>query len=222
MCIICRKEYNDDTTKLDISKCKDIQEIPVLPRLETLLCDNCPELQKIPILPLLKGINCSWCANLTEIPVLPRLETLHCYGCENLQEIPIQLLLKELNCSFCHVKEIPVLPKLETLNCSWCTKLQEISDLPKLQKLHCEDCPNLILQPNKPQVYRHIGCRWLQQKNVNRIVLLQRFLLSYLRYRKFSTYIRKEKYSAWLYTPDGPLGWKCIQRLQNIVFRKPQ
>ena len=181
MCIICRQEYNENTTEIKIYNCGKIQEIPKIPRLEILKCWNCPELQKIPVLPELRDLNCSLCINLQEIPLLPKLIRLICVKCSGLQEIPL---------------------------------------LPRLTTLWCGGCSNLIIQPNKLLKgvrYRQSNCHWLKENTIRKVVLLQRYLRKYLR---FLVYIRKEKYSAWLYAPDGPLGRKFRLRLETTVFRK--
>lgn len=38
MCNICDGDYNDETTKLNISYCKNVSRIPFL---QELSCDNC-------------------------------------------------------------------------------------------------------------------------------------------------------------------------------------
>ena len=202
MCIICRKEYNENTTEIKIYNCGKIQEIPKIPRLEILKCWNCPELQKIPVLPELRDLNCSLCINLQEIPLLPKLIKLSCMKCYELQEIPL-------------------LPRLEALNCSICRSLREIPMLPRLKILWCEYCPNLVIQPNKLLEfgYKYSNCHWLKEDTIQKVTSIQRYLRKYLR---FLAYTRKPRYSTWLYAPDGPLGRKFKKRLETTVWTKDQ
>ena len=46
MCIICQKEYDDNTTEIDCHWCKKVTEIPILPNLQSLYCSNCPWLER--------------------------------------------------------------------------------------------------------------------------------------------------------------------------------
>ena len=39
MCIICKNNYDDNLTELDLNECKQIKEIPILHNLQYLDCD---------------------------------------------------------------------------------------------------------------------------------------------------------------------------------------
>ena len=93
MCIICRNEYDENTTELHC----------------------CPKVTKIPLLPNLTVLNCSN-TKVTEIPVLPNLTIISCYNTD-VTEIPVLPNLTELYCSNTKVTEIPLLPNLTELYC---------------------------------------------------------------------------------------------------------
>ena len=172
-------------------------------------------MEEIPLLPLLTQLDCSKCP-VKEIPLLPLLTHLDCSACP-VKEIPLLPLLTQLDCSKCPVKEIPLLPRLWKLNCSECP-MGKIPFLPRLRKLYCKYCTKLVIQPNKPDLsYEYQNSYWLQQNNIQRVILIQRYLRKYLR---FCAYIHKEKYSIWLYAPDGPFGWKSRKRLETMVWEK--
>jgi len=137
MCIICRKEYDVNTTEIDCDCCKKVTEIPILPNLQKLYCWN-TNITEIPILPNLQTLGCEN-TKITEISILPNLQTL---GCENtkITEIPILPNLQILNCYNTKITEIPILPNLQVLGCSN-TKITEIPILPNLQTLYCYNCP---------------------------------------------------------------------------------
>jgi Leucine-rich repeat (LRR) protein len=85
-------EFFYEKTKLDIRD-SDCDEIPILPNLQTLYCEN-NKLTSLPILPNLQNL---FCENnkLTSLPILPNLQTLYCEN--NL------------------LKTLPILPNLQTL-----------------------------------------------------------------------------------------------------------
>ena len=95
MCIICTKEYDENTT--EIWCCANVTEIPILPKLKYLDCYR-TRITKIPLLPELQILYCSY-TRITEIPILPKLKYLHCYNTQ-IAEIP---LLKDckINSSGC-------------------------------------------------------------------------------------------------------------------------
>ena len=131
MCIICTKEYDENTTK--IWCCPDVTEIPILPKLEYLDCYR-TRITKIPLLPELKRL---WCNNtrITEIPLLLKLEILHCYNTQ-ITEIPLLPELKELRCSNTQITEIPILKdcKINYNSCEWLNPPKEsISLVGKIQ-----------------------------------------------------------------------------------------
>ena len=65
MCVICRKEYNENTTVINCDFCTTVTEIPILPNLQKLYCCY---------------------TNITEIPILPNLQKLNCTGCPWLEK----------------------------------------------------------------------------------------------------------------------------------------
>ena len=115
MCIICTKEYNNETKKI--------------------FC--CPSVSKIPILPNLTKLNC-YHTNITEIPILPKLEVLYCSNTK-LTKIPNLPKLELLSCHFTKITKIPNLPNLTHLYC-YNTNITEIPILPNLKKLYCQNC----------------------------------------------------------------------------------
>ena len=113
MCKICDKTYDNNTTEL--SCCRNVTEIPVLPKLEILYCDN-TKITKIPVLPELKKLNC-YNTNIIKIQLLPKLEILQC--------------------SNTSITEIPKIPNclIEANNCVWLSpSAYRINKLGKLQK----------------------------------------------------------------------------------------
>ena len=131
MCIICRKEYNENTTK--IWCCPDVTEIPLLLGLQSLYCYN-TQITEIPILPKLKNL---WCSHtlVTEIPLLPELKELHCSN-TRITEIPLLPELQILNCYDTQIAEIPLLKdcKINYNSCKWLNPPKErISHVTTLQ-----------------------------------------------------------------------------------------
>ena len=88
MCRICDGEDLTSVTSLDISGCKNVIAIPILPRLTKLYCDGCTGLTAIPILSNLIELYCGDCTGLTEIPILPSLTKLQCNDCYWLKRSP--------------------------------------------------------------------------------------------------------------------------------------
>uniref|UniRef100_A0A6C0ELL1 Uncharacterized protein n=1 Tax=viral metagenome TaxID=1070528 RepID=A0A6C0ELL1_9ZZZZ len=84
MCIICEGKYNENTTFINCSKCINLTEIPMLPKLTTLQCEYCIGLTEIPMLPKLITLDC---INLKEISDLPKLLQLDCGYCTSLTKI---------------------------------------------------------------------------------------------------------------------------------------
>ena len=155
MCIICDKTYDYNTTELFC--CRNVTEIPLLPKLERLYCNN---------------------TKITEIPVLPKLIKLSCYNTK-ITEIPFLPKLKYLDCSNTKITEIPVLPKLERL---WCynTNVTEIPLLPKLEILSCYNT-NVTTLPKIPNCYIDANnCVWLNPAagRINKLVKLQKWIRS--------------------------------------------
>ena len=104
MCILCdpaRTDKVQSLTHLNVSGCKALKTIPVLPNLIELYCSKCPGLTAIPVLPNLTVLNCFDCPGLTAIPVLPNLAELDCFDCPGLTAIPVLPNLTKLNYSDC-------------------------------------------------------------------------------------------------------------------------
>ena len=136
MCVICRKEYDQNTTK--IICCKRINEIPILPKLEYLDCTN-TQIKEIPLLPNLQRLDCSN-TRIAEIPLLPELEYL--------------------DCGHTRITEIPLLPKIKYLDCDN-TQITEILILPELQKLHCYNTQITEIPLLKDCKINYNSCKWL-------------------------------------------------------------
>ena len=89
MCIICRNEYDINTTSLNCSNCPLLTNIPnELIQLTLLYCDNCPLLTHIPKeFNKLTGLRCSNCPLLTHIPnEFNKLAILICSDCHWLKQ----------------------------------------------------------------------------------------------------------------------------------------
>ena len=134
MCKICENNYDDNLTELDLNKCKKINEIPILPNLQKLWCNN-TEIKEIPILPNLQELYCEN-TEIKEIPILPNLQILYC-NYTKIKKIPILPNLQFLDCINTNIKEIPILPILQKL---WCDfgyyyNIEEIQILYKQQNL---------------------------------------------------------------------------------------
>ena len=113
MCIICDKTYDDNT--IELYCCRNVAEIPFLPELKYLYCDN---------------------TKITEIPVLPKLEYLDCDNTK-ITEIPVLPKLKELDCENTKITALPKIPNcyIESDNCVWLNLAAgRINKLVKLQK----------------------------------------------------------------------------------------
>jgi len=128
MCIVCTKEYDQNTTVLHC--CLKVTEIHVLPNLTQLNCSN-TGVTRIPILPNLTYLDCSY-TKVTEIPILPNLTYLNCSNSE-VTGIPVLPKLIYLNCYLTNVTEIPVLPNLTELYCDH----TRVPVLPNLTFLSC-------------------------------------------------------------------------------------
>jgi len=154
MCILCvpsRAEEVKTQTHLDVSGCKNVTAIPVLPSLTVLYCFNCPGLTVIPVLPNLAKLDCFNCPGLTAIPVLPNLTWLYCSNCPGLTALP-------------------VLPNLTALYCFDCRCLTSQPNAPAY--VHDTGCPWLepLLSHNLPRVL----ClqRWARNRKAQRFVRL--------------------------------------------------
>ena len=126
MCIICRKEYTNETTVIDCSWCTNLTSIPQLDKLTRLNC-NCTKITSLPLLKNLTYLDCSNCVNLTSlalrpegssIPILENLTKLYCYNCIRLTSL-FQPSSQELRSK----DSISLLKNLTYLNCYGCIKL---------------------------------------------------------------------------------------------------
>jgi len=123
MCIVCTKEYDQNTNVLHC--CMEVTEIPLLPNLTRLNCSY-TEVAEIPLLLNLTELYCHH-TNVTEIPLLPNLTELYCSNTK-VTEIPVLPNLTEIYCSYTKVTVIPLFPKLAFLNCRN-TEIKYISDI---------------------------------------------------------------------------------------------
>ena len=131
MCVICRKEYDQNTTK--IICCKRINEIPILPKLEYLDCAN-TQIKEIPLLPELEVLYC-YKTYVTELPLLPKLRYLSCFNTQ-VTEIPLLPKLEYLYFDNTRVTEIPLLKDciIYSDSCKWLNPPKErISHVTNIQ-----------------------------------------------------------------------------------------
>ena len=140
MCVICRGELKGDETELDVSNCKTLTNIPILPNLIYLYCSKCPLLTSIPILPNLIRLDCFKCPKLINIPILNNLIYLDCNNCHLLTNIPILNNLISVDCSSCNLLiEVPVATCICIDNCVWLNnnkrRKRQIKKLIKLQRI---------------------------------------------------------------------------------------
>jgi hypothetical protein len=133
MCIICTKEYDENTTELWC--CENVTEIPFLTNLEELHCSN-TQITEIPFLPKLKNLYCS-CTLIKQIPILPELEYLYCYITQ-ITEIPILPNLKYLHCSHTLITKLPDIKNCCIISnrCRWLDpNADTLTKIIKIQKL---------------------------------------------------------------------------------------
>jgi len=161
MCVICRNEYDDSTTK--ITCCSVVRIIPSLPNLIFLDCSN-TQITALRSLPNLIELDCS----RTQITALPSLPILTYLWCDNtkITALPFLPMLKELSCSNTPITALPSLPNLTHL---WCnnTKITALPSLPKLIELRCSYTPITRL-PSCIYLSSCRGCPWLEQSYTNK------------------------------------------------------
>ena len=132
MCKICDKTYDGNKTVLIC--CRNVTEIPGLPKLVYLNCEN-TKITEIPVLPNLRILDCSN-TKIIEIPLLPKLERLYCSNTKII-EIPLLPKLERLYCYNTKITEIPNIPNCYIVanNCVWLKpSADRINKLVKLQK----------------------------------------------------------------------------------------
>lgn len=96
--------------------------LELLPNLKHLECHT--DIQNIPLIPSLQSLNCSSCNNIYSLPRFPELVALNCSYCPNLRYLKNMPKLKSLNCSECfNLRYILKMPELLILNCYNCTNL---------------------------------------------------------------------------------------------------
>jgi len=122
MCIICSKEYDNNTFEINCYECKNVIELPFLSNLQRLYCSN-TKITKLPEYPNLKYL---WCDNtkITNLPEYPNLEKLYCYNTK-ITVLPEYPNLKYLWCENTKITDIPKYPKLEYKNIENCVWLEE-------------------------------------------------------------------------------------------------
>eukprot|EP00253_Pinus_taeda_P011609 PITA_11609 len=148
---------------LDISRCKNVEELPgieTLVSLKELQAYDCAKLKSIRGLAELTKLRLQTLNNL-ESPndnCMPRLQVLKVYSTK-LSEVSfatgVYPILKYVSLGFCnHLVEVGTLPKtlikLELTNCSDLRKIAGLSGLPKLQVLDISRCKNVEELPDSP------------------------------------------------------------------------
>ena len=169
MCIVCRGEYNDSTTTLNCSYCKNLTSLPDLPNVTELFCESCPSLTSLPALPNVTRLYCDSCPSLTSLPALPNATRLFCNNCSSLTSLPSLPNVTRLVCSYCpSLTSLPVLPNVTYLDCSNCPSLTSLPTLPNVTYLDCNNCP--WLNQNNPKFEDNIRKLCTLQKNVKKIL----------------------------------------------------
>ncbi len=141
-----KKEIVDDLIKRRIKTlyCDNmvyLKHVPKIHTLEYLVISHCIGIKQLPKLPKLKILICND-TGLINIPLYSNLEYLDCNGCRSLKMLPASEKvpkLQVLDCSGCRVPVIPNYNLLTFLNCKLCNKINKIPFLPKLNELICEN-----------------------------------------------------------------------------------
>lgn len=186
MCIICRKEYDSNTTSINCLGCKKIESIPYLPKLTTLYIAY-TNIKKIPFFDKLQILYCEY-TQIEEIPHLPDLFELYC-GNTQIKKIPFFPNLNILSCTNTRITDIPYLPKLFRLFCSF-TDIKILRYYPNLMMLDCHDC-RLLSRVDIPR-HRFIAtsynetfknCIWLNvsEQNLEKVEIIQYFFRKFLK-----------------------------------------
>jgi len=160
MCLICRKEYNRQTY---IVCCHLVTEIPSLPNLTKLWCNN-TQITALPSLPNLTVLDCSN-TQITALPSLPNLTELDCSKTK-ITALPFLPKLIYLYCNNTQITAIPSLPNLTYLNCNN-TQITALPSLPKLTDLVCGNT-QITAIPSNVTYLQCSNCPWLEQSYDNK------------------------------------------------------
>jgi hypothetical protein len=214
MCKICLQDnYTLEDLNVLYIRCLYLTIIPnTLVNLTRFYIDGCPLLTSIPnIFVNLTHLSIKNCPLLTSIPdTLINLTELDCSGCPLLTNIPNTLInLTELDCSGCPLlTNIPnTLVNLKSLRCLNCPLLFISDDsLENLIHLYCNDKSNWIYPPKK-------------DNNINKLITLQRFVRSNIKYWIFSRWIKSRKGVEWIYHPDNIGGKMAKKEIERIIIK---
>ena len=134
MCAICYKTY---INAMSVLCCHNVKKLPYMPNLQYLDFSNNKHIKEIPYLPKLILLRCEN-TNIKKIPELPNLTWLYCDK-TNIKKIPHLPNLITITCNYTNIKIINNLPKLSLLECCG-SKIQNINNLPNLTELYCSFC----------------------------------------------------------------------------------
>ena len=144
----------------------------------------------------------------SDISTLVNLTELYCACCPLLTSIPNTLVnLTHLNCACCHLlTSIPsTLVNLRFLWCADCRLLIDIPDtLVNLQFVDFRESP-------------WINYKDIKNKNVSKLITLQRFVKGYIKSRIFSRWIKSREGVEWIYHSDN-IGGKIAKRSIEKMF----
>src|SRR5690349_6264829 len=95
MCIVCDNKYDNHTTKLSLSCCGQLTNIPFLPNLSELYIFKCLNIKTIPSLSNLKTLSIKECPRLIIDQPFPALESAEC-DLEMIVNIGLFPVIKQL------------------------------------------------------------------------------------------------------------------------------
>jgi uncharacterized paraquat-inducible protein A len=156
MCIICRDEYNGETT-LYCGGCTSLTSLPPLPNVTHLYCNGCTSLTSLPDMPNVNYLDCGGCTLLTSLPEMPNVTELYCSGCTSLTSLPN-------------------LPKVTVLYCSWCRILTSLPVMTANSTISCHHCPWLNVITN--QEYGNNNTKLLMLQRLYRRLRWYKYLTS--------------------------------------------
>ncbi len=110
-----------------------IHELPYLPRLKQLECNN-NRLTDLPSYPALIELDCSD-NSITNLPAYPRLTELDCSD-NSITNLPAYPRLTDLDCSTNYITNLSEYPELIKLNC-YNNRLTSLPEYPYLTELYC-------------------------------------------------------------------------------------
>lgn len=201
MCIVCNCEKN----KIDITK---------VFKLRTLDISGCHFVKSIGVIDGVEEINCRNCVNLENLFLeeSKNLRNLDCRGCVRLKSIPKINGLINLYCEHCY--DLESIGESDSLKLIWCRKCPKLKSIPnfKLDILSCENCWMLVKIPDCRSVIKY-GCPWLDDKNIQKIIKLQRWV----RNVRKSKYLGSDEFKRFFYAPTGFGGYKSKLRSLRIL-----